>query len=297
VRIYGVARLEAPVAAAPAPAGQVGVTTDPARLPDGVGLIFATKAHQLRGAIATVRDAWPSPGDQTSWVGGLQNGIVKDDFLADAFGRERTVGMVTILSGQGDADGRINVKSLGMTYLGEFAGGSSARATAAAALLRQAGIPTTAPADIQSVLWSKACHAAGIFGVSVLARASGPRLLGSPDLARAYLALMRESAAIAVAFGVTLGDYTAFPIRTYLEQPDTETLAVFAAQADRLRGASEGNEQLPSMTQDLLAGRALEVDEVFGDLVQRAERAGLAAPRLMLVRDLIRGIDPGRQAR
>ena len=50
------------------------------------------------------------------------------------------------------------------------------------------------------------------------------------------------------------------------------------------------------MTQDLLAGRALEVDEVFGDLVERAKRAGLAAPRLTLVRDLIRGIDPGRQS-
>ena len=48
------------------------------------------------------------------------------------------------------------------------------------------------------------------------------------------------------------------------------------------------------MTQDLLAGRALEVDDVFGDLVERADRAGVAVPRLRLVRDLLRGLDPGR---
>ncbi len=48
------------------------------------------------------------------------------------------------------------------------------------------------------------------------------------------------------------------------------------------------------MAQDLLEGRPLEVDFVFGDLVARAKRAGVPAPRLTLVRDLIRGIDPGR---
>jgi 2-dehydropantoate 2-reductase len=296
VRLYGAAQLEIPVAAAPAPAGQIGLTTDPAQLPAASGLIFATKAHQLPAAITTVKRAWPPAGDRASWVAGLQNGLVKDDILAAAFGGDRTVGMVTILAGQVDADGRVNLTSRGMTYLGELAGGDSARVAAAAQLLEQAGIPASASADIQSVRWSKACHAAGIFGVSVLARASGPRLMGSPDLARAYLALMRESATIAEALGIALGDYSGFPIRTYLTQPDAETLQMFAAGAARLRGARTGDEQYPSMTHDLLLGRALEVDEVFGDLVERAERAGLDVPRLKLARDLIRGVDPGRQA-
>jgi ketopantoate reductase len=43
-------------------------------------------------------------------------------------------------------------------------------------------------------------------------------------------------------------------------------------------------------------GRAIEVDEVFGDLVDRAERSGVAVPRLRLVGDLLRGMDPGRHA-
>jgi len=46
--------------------------------------------------------------------------------------------------------------------------------------------------------------------------------------------------------------------------------------------------------QDLLVGRALEVDEVFADLVDRAARAGVFVPRIRLVRDLIRDLAPGR---
>ncbi|HEX5691003.1 MAG TPA: 2-dehydropantoate 2-reductase N-terminal domain-containing protein, partial [Roseiflexaceae bacterium] len=230
IRLYGVAQLEIPVTSAPAPAGQVAVTTDPAALPAGTGLIFATKAHQLPAAIAGVRAAWPPPGDDTSWVGGLQNGLVKDDFLADAFGQERTLGMVTIFSGQSDAEGRINVTSRGMTYLGELGGGGSERVETAAALLQRADIPATASDDIQSVRWSKACHAAGIFGVSVLARASGPRMMRNPDLTRAYLALLRESATLAEAQGIALGDYSGFPVHSYLAQSEQETLQAFAAR-------------------------------------------------------------------
>ena len=70
-------------------------------------------------------------------------------------------------------------------------------------------------------------------------------------------------------------------------------MAALSAPAPGSDPAATGA-HLPSMTQDLLAGRALEVDEVFADLVHRAERAGVLVPRLRLVRDLLRGIDPGR---
>ena len=45
------------------------------------------------------------------------------------------------------------------------------------------------------------------------------------------------------------------------------------------------------MTQDLLAGRSMESDEIFADLVERAARVNLAVPRLTLVRDLCRGLE------
>jgi 2-dehydropantoate 2-reductase len=266
------------------------VTADAGRLPAGAGLLFATKGHQLAAAIASMRAAWPAADDRVAWVGGLQNGLAKDDLLAAAFGAEQVVGAVTILGGQREADGTVLVTSRGATYLGEFDAAPSPRVRAAVAALQRADIPVEAAPDIRSVLWSKACNAAGVFGVSVLTRLAGARMMRRPDLGRAFLSLIREVEAIATAYSVTLGDYTNFPIRTYLTTPEAEMIARFSSQPLPPPGARP---VLPSMTQDLLAGRALEVDEVFSDLLERAERASVPVPRLTLTRDLIRGIDPG----
>ncbi len=290
IRLRGVVTCEAPVAPAPAPSGSVGITTDAAQLPTGAGLIFTTKGHQLAAAVAEVRAAWPSPGDSNAWVAGVQNGVVKDDLLTAAFGGKRVVGAATILGAERQADGTITVTSPGMTYLGELSGGASERVTAAVALLSGAGIPAQSPTDIRSVIWSKACNAAGVFGVSVLARTTAPEIFASPDLVRAYLSLIRETAAVGAAVGITVGDYPNFPpIHTYVVRTDEETLRAIPAPMAGTSGARGGS--LPSMTQDLLAGRPMEVDAVFGDLVARAERYGVAAPRLTLVRDLLRGRD------
>ncbi len=286
IRLQGVVECEIPAVPAPAPPSSVGITTDPANLPAGVGLVFLTKGHDLASAIAHVRAAWPRPGDDAAWVVGLQNGLAKDDMLAATFGAARVVPGATILGGGRGADGIVTVTSLGMAYLGEMAGGSSPRVDAAIAALMAAGIPAEAPASIQSVLWSKACNAAGVFGVSVLARASGPQLGGDPNLMRAYLALVRETATTGAAYGVEVGNYPNFPpIHTYAVTPDDETLAQIKP-GPLPRGGS-----LPSMTQDVLAGRPMEVEQVFGDLVARAERAGITVPHLTFVRDILRGID------
>jgi 2-dehydropantoate 2-reductase len=287
ILLRGVVDHDIPVAPAPAPPGSVGVTANAADLPAGVGLIFLTKGHDLADAIATVRAAWPVTRDDAAWVAGLQNGLAKDDMLAAAFGAARVVPGATILGGGRGADGIVTVTALGMTYLGEKQGGSSPRVDAAIDALMAAGIPAQAPESIQSILWSKACNAAGVFGVSVLARATGPQMSGDANMMHAYLGLVRETAATGAAYGVAVGDYPNFPpIHTYTVTPDEETLAKIVKPGPLPRGGS-----LPSMTQDVLAGRPMEVEQVFGDLVERAERAGVDVPRLTLVRDIMRGID------
>ncbi len=286
IGLRGAVDLTVPVAAAPAPAGTVGVSADPAQLPAHAGLIFLTKAHDLPVAIAAVRAVWPRPDDSGSWVAGFQNGMQKDDLLADAFGAERVVGGATILSGQRAEDGIVMVTNLGATYLGELAAVDSPRVAVAITALTRAGIPSEAPADVRSVLWSKACNAAGVFGVSVLARTTAPQIFADADFMRVYLTLIRETAAIGAAYGVEVGNHPCFPpIRTYVTQPDAATLATIPV-GPLPRGGS-----VPSMTQDLLAGRPIEVEGVFGDLVERAERVGLAVPYLTFARDLLLGLD------
>jgi 2-dehydropantoate 2-reductase len=286
IRLRGASNLDVAVAPPPGRPGAVTLTSDARGVPPNSGVVFTTKAHQLAEACAAV-----ASGGAVEWVAGVQNGLVKDDILRAAFGSERVLGMATIYAGGRRPSGEVAVSSLGRTYIGELDGSTSERATGVAALLCAVGIPTEAEHDICSVTWSKACNAAGVFGVSVLTRTTGGELLTDPDLLRAYLSLVRETAAIAAANGVALGDFFGFPIRTFVERTDDESVAA--------RGAIPPGgvpRQFPSMTQDLLAGRSLEAEDIFGDLVDRAERADLDVPRLRLVRDLCRGLE-GLRAR
>jgi len=286
IRLHGAVTADVPVAPAPASPGRVGIITAAAQLPPGAGLIFLTKGHQLPDAIAAVRAAWPASRDDAAWVTGFQNGMATERLLTEAFGAGRVVGGATILSGERGAAGDVAVTSLGATYLGELAGGTSARVARAIDTLTRAGLPATAPDDIRSVLWSKACNAAGVFGVSVLARTPASHIFADQNLLRAYLALVRETAAIGTAHGSTVGNYPNFPpIRTYVTRSEAETLAAIPP-GPLPRGGS-----LPSMTQDLLGGRPLEVEAVFGDLVERAAQVSVPVPHLTLVRDLLRGLD------
>lgn len=295
IRLHGAIELEQPVTDRAAEPGVVAVTTDPARLPEGAGVIFTPKGHDLPGAIAQVRAAWPRDGDDGAWVCGIQNGIVKDDLLAKAFGPERVVGAVTILGGQREPDGRVAVTSRGATFLGEFSDQPSARVEAAVATLVAAGIPTEAVTNIRTVLWSKMCNAAGLFAVTCLSRVSSNRFGHYPDLVRAYMGLIRETAAVAAAQGIPMGDYPGFPIKSYLSRSDEEMVADFAERAAPFTPTPGAPESRTSMLQDLLTGRRLEVDAIYGDVVERGERFGVPVPRLTLARDLVRAIDPGRR--
>ena len=267
------------------------LTTDAADLPHGAVVLFTTKGHDLPAAIEMVRSA---AADRVAWTCGVQNGVLKDDLLQAAFGADRVVGAATIFGAMRQPDGTVQVSSPGITYLGSFAGRPVSPAIKdVAAVLDAAGVPTQVPDDIASVLWSKACNATGVFGVTVLARVSNDRLFTSPHLMRAYLTLVRETAATAQAYGIQVGDYPRFPpIRTFVDRDTQATLDQLSPPT-----TSASPPSYASMTQDLLAGAPLEVDAVFGDIVARAERKGVDVPGLRLVRDLIRGINPAHNQR
>ncbi|MBV9547239.1 MAG: 2-dehydropantoate 2-reductase [Chloroflexi bacterium] len=283
LRAFGEIRLVGAVEAR-VPLDSLRLTADPEQLPRGAGVIFTTKGQDLPRAVEHVRD-----GSQVGWVAGVQNGVQKDDLLSDAFGAERTLGAATIFGARRTETGEVHVGSSGMTYLGEFGGRLSDRAVDAATALQNAGIPTEARSDIESVLWSKACNATGVFGVTVLARASNQRLFSDRHLMSAYLALVRETAAVARAGGVQVGNFKGFPpIQSYVERSEADILAEVPEQP------FDGDPPAyASMTNDLLAGFPLEVEGVFGDVVERGTRQYISVPCLRFVRDMIRGLNRG----
>lgn len=286
--LRGRINLEVPVARRPSP-GAVHVSDHAGDLARGVrGILFTTKAHQLQDAADTARAAvaHSSPG----WVAGVQNGILKDEVLSAAFGRSAVLGAVTVVGGQRDTADAVTVTATGPTYLGEIDRTPSARAGELAAALHQAALGGQVVPDIRSAQWSKTCNTAGMFAISSLTRLPNPELRASAELMMAYLEVVREAAAIAAALGVELGDYPNYPLRRCLALDDEKALALLV-QPHPEPAASVGAGAMSSMAQDVVAGRPLEVEEIFGDLVRRAEEVGVLVPRLRLVTHLLRGLD------
>jgi 2-dehydropantoate 2-reductase len=291
ITLYNAIDVTHPVAEGTGHPGAIGVITDPNQLPPNAGAIFTPKGHQLPQAIAQVSAAWPRPDDHPSWVCGIQNGIVKDDLLRAAFGPERTVGALTIVGAERQPGGRVSVKNLDTTYIGEFSGAASPRVTQAAADLNDAKLITEAVDNIATVLWSKMCNTAGFFAATCTGRIPNAVLGLHPDLVRLYLGVLRETAAIAAAEGVTVQDYPRFPVRTYLDRDDDENVARFHDLATSTTAVNFAPDQRSSMLQDLLAGRPMEIDAIFGDLITRANRHGVPTPHITRTYEALRTLN------
>jgi 2-dehydropantoate 2-reductase len=288
--LTGVAQRSVAVVDGPGDATRVGVVADPGAIPDGAGLIFTTKGPQLAEAVRVVSDGQRGAGHEPSWVGGLQNGVVKDDILAGAWGGERVLRMASTLNARVNPDGAPFVAGYGRTYVGSRWDADPEAATLARCLTA-VDVPTTllGPVEIVSLVWMKCVNAIGVFGVGALTRLPGNVAFTRPPLVWAYLELLREAAAICRAEGVALADFDGMPVRTKLEQDPRTTVAEMVADTAKI---ADEPPWYSSMGQDVIAGRPTEVETVFGDLVRRADRHGVEVPRLALAHQLIAGQQP-----
>ena len=284
IELSGTVETTMPVTAqVPPPAGSIAVVTNSLTVAGRSGVVFTTKAHQLRPALDLVADL-----PEVAWACGVQNGVVKDDLLVEAYGRERVVGASTIFGARRIANGDVEVTALGTTYFGELGGGASPRAESIAAAFTEAGIPAVAVDDVESIIWTKACNAAGAFGVAVLTGPEAPLIGYDPDLMRAFLSLVKETAAVAEAVGHPVGNYDGLPPARTWAVHDVESVVAELPPPPPVDVART----YPSMLQDYMARRTMEVEEVFGAIVAQGEAHGVPVPRLTLVRDLLRGLQP-----
>ncbi|MHB1343847.1 MAG: ketopantoate reductase family protein [Thermoleophilia bacterium] len=146
------------------------------------------------------------------------------------------------------------------------------------AALDDARLPAQAPPNIDSVIWSKACQAAGAFAVSMLTRRPVAEIMADLALAGAMADLVAETAAVAEAAGHEIHDYPGMLVRSWARDPRHVVLEGMAQRAAEMAAADRTVRV--SMLQDLLAGRPLEVEEMCGTLLQEAQARGVPVPRL-----------------
>jgi 2-dehydropantoate 2-reductase len=257
--------------------------TDPSTLSGASVLIIATKTYATDAVLATLR------GLDIDVAFSIQNGLMKDDQLSDAFGKERVLGSLANLSGEMLDSGQVLFTRNANLFVGELDGRDSARARRIAATIDAAGVRASADPDILGLEWSKFAAWVPMMVLSVTTRALTWKYLIDPATALVVVRLVREVGMLAAASGVRLSDRTTLPVAAICRESELDAIALLTTFG--LDMQANAPEHRMSTLQDLEAGRPLEVEETLGYAMRTAARLKVSLPLLSSFYELMAGID------
>jgi len=260
---------------------------EPAALRSASALIVAMKTPATTEALAALRHA--DFGVTLS----IQNGPLKNELLAQAFGKERVLGALADTSGELLADGTVLFTRNVNILVGELSGGDSPRAQRLARTLDTSGVRAAATREILTLEWSKFCAWAGLMALSVTTRALTWKYLLDPDCALVLARLVREMGVLARTLGIGLSDRSILPVASMCAGPECEAVAAILKAGREFRANAPGHRM--SSLQDLEAGRPLEVNETLGYASAKARELALTLPLLEGFALLIAGLDRARR--
>ena len=212
-------------------------------------MIVATKTYSTEAALAPLR------GAEIDCVFSIQNGLMKNELLADCFGRDRVLGALADTSGELLPSGEVVFTRNTNIYLGELDSGNTSRAHQLASTIDASGVRSTAVPNIQSLEWSKFASWVGMMVLSVTTRARTWKYATDPESALLIARLVREVGLLAHARGVQFSDQSTLPVVTICRGSEQE--AVAAIQRIGLELKSTAPEHRMSTLHDLEGGRPL----------------------------------------
>jgi 2-dehydropantoate 2-reductase len=243
---------------------RVRATAHAGELPDFDLGILATKATQLEEAAAALAGRFPGATLMT-----IQNGLGAEE-LVRTHGDWSLLSAVTFMSGVRHEDDHVEYELDTETWLGPFAGAASyEQAQEVEALLRASGLHARAFPDLRPAQWSKLIFNATVNTVAALTDLPHVSAFAAredtTDLGNLVHDLMDEGKAVAAAAGVELHE-------------DPWEMNVHAVRRGETLAAEGHYAHVPSMLEDVRAGRATEVDFITGALVREAAQHGVPVP-------------------
>lgn len=228
-------------------------------------IIFAVK---YGGLVRAMEEAAHLVGPETILLS-VMNGITSEDRLAAAFG-DRNVLLCTAQGMDATRHGNdTEYTHVGNLWFGARREGQEAACEAVGEFFLRAGIDFELADDMPLRLWRKLMMNVGINQATAVFE-TGYGGVKHPGEARdVMVAAMEETRAVAVAEGVPLTE---------------DDIAFWLDLTNQF--ADEG---MPSMRQDLLAGRKTEVDLFAGTIRQLGDKHGIPTPVNDLLYKLIKG--------
>jgi 2-dehydropantoate 2-reductase len=259
------------------------VIDDAARLRETQVLIVATKA------IGTAESLKPLSGAKVGHVFSIQNGVLKNDLLAAAFGADAVLGALANMSGELKPSGEVLFTRNVRLQIGALNGEVPEAVRTLAHAIDSSGVRCAAVPDIAAREWSKFAAWVGMAGAAITTRAVTWRYLVDPDAALVVVRLIREVRDLAARCGVAFTDDVVFPVATLCS--GSEQAAVRRLNEIGAHFREHSPEHRLSAHQDIDAGRPLEVDETLGHAARMAAGMGLSLPLLDAVYRIAAAID------
>lgn len=220
-------------------------------------VVLACKAYDLDSAIEAIA---PAVGSDTTIVPML-NGHAHFATLDAKFGAARVAGGLARISGMLGPNGEILHSGASGVSFGER-DGKPARASLVAldAACKKAGIDGGLNANINQDLWDKWIMLATIAPMCCAMRGNVGDIVEADDGAAIMLETLEECRKVAASEGYPPGDKVLAGIQSMLTQ--------------------KGSKSVASILGDLEKGGPVEGQQIVGDMLGRARKAGIAAPNL-----------------
>ena len=205
----------------------------------------------------------------------LQNGLGNEEFLAQHFGAERVMGGLCFICLNRISPGLIEHLDYGHLNLGELAGVAKERTHNLAREFSQCGAECRVVDNLMEERWRKLVWNIPFNGLTIAAGGiTTADILRDDSLRSVAIALMNEVVVGAKSCGYNL------PMDVILEQiKRTETIGAYK----------------PSTLLDFEAGRALEIEAIWGEPLRRAQAQGAAMPRLEQLYTHLKSLDVRRE--
>jgi len=261
----------------------VATLTDPTQLLGARVLIVAMKTPGTADALAGLRHT------RIDVALSIQNGPLKNELLAEAFGEQRVLGALADTSGELLAGGEVVFTRNVNLLLGELSGQMTERAQQIAHDINASGVRSTAVRSIRSLEWSKFTAWVGLVALAVTTRSVTWRYLTDTGAALVVARLVREMGQLARALGIELTDESVLPVVTICSQSEQD--AVTAVLKVGREYESRAPRHRMSALQDLEAGRPLEVHETLGYALRKAAQNAVSMPLVDAFYHVIAAID------